>query len=188
MLEHCLNVGDSLFPISCLVFVVLPVLSDSITSSCLVGEMNQGLALTSYFLGFRNLSPSKSGTKSSFTKQENLTWAFPTLLVLKDPRASCWGQMAGGNRHAWARGGVQGSRTVLPLQYERTQTVLSELKAKYELAEQQNQSLTEELKQCKENLKLLQEKGNNVSLYKICGEVRLWRGQFCWLREYESVK
>ncbi|NXW83397.1 SLMAP protein, partial [Alopecoenas beccarii] len=46
-------------------------------------------------------------------------------------------------------------------EYERTQTVLSELKAKYELAEQQNQSLTEELKQCKENLKLLQEKGNN---------------------------
>ncbi|XP_064012810.1 sarcolemmal membrane-associated protein isoform X5 [Pogoniulus pusillus] len=46
-------------------------------------------------------------------------------------------------------------------EYERTQTVLSELKAKYEMAEQQNQSLTEELKQCQENLKLLQEKGNN---------------------------
>ncbi|XP_075618165.1 sarcolemmal membrane-associated protein isoform X17 [Balearica regulorum gibbericeps] len=46
-------------------------------------------------------------------------------------------------------------------EYERTQTVLSELKAKYEMAEQKNQSLTEELKQCKENLKLLQEKGNN---------------------------
>ncbi|KAM6197669.1 sarcolemmal membrane-associated protein isoform 12-T12 [Sarcoramphus papa] len=46
-------------------------------------------------------------------------------------------------------------------EYERTQTVLSELKAKYEVAEQENQSLTEELKQCKENLKLLQEKGNN---------------------------
>ncbi|XP_017587965.1 sarcolemmal membrane-associated protein isoform X5 [Corvus cornix cornix] len=46
-------------------------------------------------------------------------------------------------------------------EYERTQTVLSELKAKFEVAEQQNQSLTEELKQCKENLKLLQEKGNN---------------------------
>ncbi|NXD63876.1 SLMAP protein, partial [Eolophus roseicapillus] len=52
-------------------------------------------------------------------------------------------------------------------EYERTQTVLSELKAKYEMAEQENQSLTEELRQCKENLKLLQEKGNNVSLYKI---------------------
>ncbi|XP_054018441.1 sarcolemmal membrane-associated protein isoform X17 [Dryobates pubescens] len=46
-------------------------------------------------------------------------------------------------------------------EYERTQTVLAELKAKYEMAEQQNQSLTEELKQCQENLKLLQEKGNN---------------------------
>uniref|UniRef100_A0A8C3RII9 Sarcolemmal membrane-associated protein n=1 Tax=Cyanoderma ruficeps TaxID=181631 RepID=A0A8C3RII9_9PASS len=49
-------------------------------------------------------------------------------------------------------------------EYERTQTVLSELKAKYEVAEQQNQSLAEELKQCKENLKLLQEKGNNPSI------------------------
>ncbi|NWX21091.1 SLMAP protein, partial [Aegotheles bennettii] len=46
-------------------------------------------------------------------------------------------------------------------EYERTQTVLSELKAKYEMAEKENQTLTEELKQCKENLKLLQEKGNN---------------------------
>ncbi|XP_054071704.1 sarcolemmal membrane-associated protein isoform X30 [Rissa tridactyla] len=46
-------------------------------------------------------------------------------------------------------------------EYERTQTLLSELKAKYEVAEQENQSLAEELKQCKENLKLLQEKGNN---------------------------
>ncbi|XP_026713685.1 sarcolemmal membrane-associated protein isoform X3 [Athene cunicularia] len=49
-------------------------------------------------------------------------------------------------------------------EYERTQTVLSELKAKYEIAEQENQSLAEELKQCKENLKLLQEKGNNPSI------------------------
>ncbi|XP_075288509.1 sarcolemmal membrane-associated protein isoform X6 [Opisthocomus hoazin] len=49
-------------------------------------------------------------------------------------------------------------------EYERTQTVLSELKEKYEMAEQENQSLTEELKQCKENLKLLQEKGNNPSI------------------------
>ncbi|KAM6300783.1 sarcolemmal membrane-associated protein isoform 8-T8 [Aegotheles albertisi] len=46
-------------------------------------------------------------------------------------------------------------------EYERTQTVLSELKAKYEMAEKENQTLTEELKQCKENLKLLKEKGNN---------------------------
>jgi len=41
------------------------------------------------------------------------------------------------------------------------------------MAEQEKQSITEELKQCKENLKLLQEKGNNVSLYKIFGEVWL---------------
>ncbi|XP_071406920.1 sarcolemmal membrane-associated protein isoform X18 [Pithys albifrons albifrons] len=46
-------------------------------------------------------------------------------------------------------------------EYERSQSVLSELKAKYEVAEQEKQSLTEELKQCKENLRLLQEKGNN---------------------------
>ncbi|XP_062441530.1 sarcolemmal membrane-associated protein isoform X14 [Rhea pennata] len=46
-------------------------------------------------------------------------------------------------------------------EYERTQTVLSELKAKFEMAEQEKQSITDELKQCKENLKLLQEKGNN---------------------------
>ncbi|XP_032050101.1 sarcolemmal membrane-associated protein isoform X15 [Aythya fuligula] len=49
-------------------------------------------------------------------------------------------------------------------EYERTQTALSELKAKYEMAEQEKQSITEELKQCKENLKLLQEKGNNPSI------------------------
>ncbi|XP_015730376.1 sarcolemmal membrane-associated protein isoform X2 [Coturnix japonica] len=49
-------------------------------------------------------------------------------------------------------------------EYERTQTVLSELKAKYEMAEQEKQSIAEELKQCKENLKLLQEKGNNPSI------------------------
>ncbi|XP_057273568.1 sarcolemmal membrane-associated protein isoform X4 [Pezoporus wallicus] len=51
-------------------------------------------------------------------------------------------------------------------EYERTQTVLSELKAKYEMAEQENQSLSEELRQCKENLKLLQEKGNNNCSWK----------------------
>ncbi|XP_050568615.1 sarcolemmal membrane-associated protein isoform X27 [Cygnus atratus] len=49
-------------------------------------------------------------------------------------------------------------------EYERTQAALSELKAKYEVAEQEKQSITEELKQCKENLKLLQEKGNNPSI------------------------
>ncbi|XP_025071370.1 sarcolemmal membrane-associated protein isoform X10 [Alligator sinensis] len=46
-------------------------------------------------------------------------------------------------------------------EYEKTQAVLSELKLKLEMTEQEKQSITDELKQCKENLKLLQEKGNN---------------------------
>ncbi|XP_032988816.1 sarcolemmal membrane-associated protein isoform X38 [Rhinolophus ferrumequinum] len=46
-------------------------------------------------------------------------------------------------------------------EYERTQTVLSELKLKFEMTEQEKQSITDELKQCKDNLKLLREKGNN---------------------------
>ncbi|XP_063147818.1 sarcolemmal membrane-associated protein isoform X13 [Candoia aspera] len=46
-------------------------------------------------------------------------------------------------------------------EYEKTQTMLSELKLKFEITEQEKQSVTDELKQCKENLKLLQEKGNN---------------------------
>ncbi|XP_058144242.1 sarcolemmal membrane-associated protein isoform X13 [Dasypus novemcinctus] len=46
-------------------------------------------------------------------------------------------------------------------EYEKTQTVLSELKLKFEMTEQEKQSITDELKQCKDNLKQLQEKGNN---------------------------
>ncbi|XP_021528071.1 sarcolemmal membrane-associated protein isoform X6 [Aotus nancymaae] len=46
-------------------------------------------------------------------------------------------------------------------EYEKTQTVLSELKLKFEKTEQEKQSITDELKQCKNNLKLLREKGNN---------------------------
>ncbi|XP_015987038.1 sarcolemmal membrane-associated protein isoform X7 [Rousettus aegyptiacus] len=46
-------------------------------------------------------------------------------------------------------------------EYEKTQTVLSELKLKFEMTEQEKQSITDELKQCKDNLKLLREKGNN---------------------------
>ncbi|KAM9186289.1 sarcolemmal membrane-associated protein isoform 2-T2 [Dugong dugon] len=49
-------------------------------------------------------------------------------------------------------------------EYEKTQTVLSELKLKYEMTEQEKQSITDELKQCKDNLKLLREKGNNPSI------------------------
>uniref|UniRef100_A0A8D2L188 Sarcolemmal membrane-associated protein n=1 Tax=Varanus komodoensis TaxID=61221 RepID=A0A8D2L188_VARKO len=46
-------------------------------------------------------------------------------------------------------------------EYEKTQTILSDLKLKFEITEQEKQSITDELKQCKENLKLLQEKGNH---------------------------
>ncbi|XP_074169267.1 sarcolemmal membrane-associated protein isoform X32 [Rhinolophus sinicus] len=49
-------------------------------------------------------------------------------------------------------------------EYEKTQTVLSELKLKFEMTEQEKQSITDELKQCKDNLQLLQEKGNNPSI------------------------
>ena len=35
------------------------------------------------------------------------------------------------------------------------------------MTEQEKQSITDELKQCKDNLKLLREKGNNVSLCKL---------------------
>ncbi|XP_032657263.1 sarcolemmal membrane-associated protein isoform X13 [Chelonoidis abingdonii] len=49
-------------------------------------------------------------------------------------------------------------------EYEKTQTVLSELKLKFAMTEQEKQSLTDELKQCKDNLKLLQEKENNPSI------------------------
>ncbi|XP_029456808.1 sarcolemmal membrane-associated protein isoform X14 [Rhinatrema bivittatum] len=45
-------------------------------------------------------------------------------------------------------------------EYEHTQNLLSELKVKFEMTEQEKQSITEELKQYKDNLKLLQEKGN----------------------------
>ncbi|KAE8612671.1 hypothetical protein XENTR_v10012942 [Xenopus tropicalis] len=47
--------------------------------------------------------------------------------------------------------------------FDNTQMKLSELRETVEKAEQEKQSVVEELKQCKENLKLLQEKGTNVS-------------------------
>lgn len=46
-------------------------------------------------------------------------------------------------------------------EYADTQIKLSELKVTFEKTEQEKQSMVDELKQCKENLKLLQEKGNN---------------------------
>ncbi|XP_037064672.1 sarcolemmal membrane-associated protein isoform X19 [Peromyscus leucopus] len=49
-------------------------------------------------------------------------------------------------------------------EYEKTQTVLSELKLKFEVTEQEKQSITDELKQCKDTLKLLREKGANPTI------------------------
>ncbi|XP_070594541.1 sarcolemmal membrane-associated protein isoform X6 [Erythrolamprus reginae] len=49
-------------------------------------------------------------------------------------------------------------------EYEKTQTMLSELRLKFEITEQEKQSVMDELKQCKENLKLLQEKGKTPSI------------------------
>ncbi|KAM3914888.1 sarcolemmal membrane-associated protein isoform 3-T3 [Leptodactylus fuscus] len=46
-------------------------------------------------------------------------------------------------------------------EYDNTQAKLSELKMTFEKTEQEKQIIADELKQCKENLKLLQEKGNN---------------------------
>ncbi|KAG8432008.1 hypothetical protein GDO86_020331, partial [Hymenochirus boettgeri] len=48
--------------------------------------------------------------------------------------------------------------------FENSQTKLSDLKRTFENTEQEKRTVTEELKQCKENLKMLQEKGNNVSV------------------------
>ncbi|XP_059129994.1 sarcolemmal membrane-associated protein isoform X21 [Peromyscus eremicus] len=49
-------------------------------------------------------------------------------------------------------------------EYEKTQTVLSELKLKFEVTEQEKQSITEELQQCKDTLKLLRERGANPTI------------------------
>ncbi|XP_048404125.1 sarcolemma associated protein a isoform X3 [Stegostoma tigrinum] len=48
-------------------------------------------------------------------------------------------------------------------QYEANQTMYLELKEKLDKTQQENESITEELENCKENLKLLQQKGNNPS-------------------------
>ncbi|XP_062924113.1 sarcolemma associated protein a isoform X19 [Mobula hypostoma] len=51
-------------------------------------------------------------------------------------------------------------------QYETNQTLYMELKEKLERAQKENESMTEELESYKENLKLLQQKGNNGRLFK----------------------
>ncbi|XP_069062576.1 sarcolemmal membrane-associated protein isoform X2 [Pleurodeles waltl] len=48
--------------------------------------------------------------------------------------------------------------------FENTQTLLCELKVKFEVTERDKQLVKEELQQCQENLKLLQEKGGNPSI------------------------
>ncbi|XP_060691600.1 sarcolemma associated protein a isoform X9 [Hemiscyllium ocellatum] len=51
-------------------------------------------------------------------------------------------------------------------QYEANQTMYLELKEKLDKTQRENESITEELENCKENLKLLQQKGNNGGLFK----------------------
>ncbi|KAM9097535.1 sarcolemmal membrane-associated protein isoform 5-T5 [Sarcophilus harrisii] len=51
-------------------------------------------------------------------------------------------------------------------EYERTQSQLSELEVKFERTEQEKQSITNELRQCQDTLKQLQEKGNNPSIFQ----------------------
>ncbi|XP_072328523.1 sarcolemma associated protein a isoform X2 [Scyliorhinus torazame] len=48
-------------------------------------------------------------------------------------------------------------------QYEADQTMYLELKEKLDKTQKENESVTDELENCKENLKLLQQKGNNPS-------------------------
>uniref|UniRef100_A0A8C7LWK7 Sarcolemmal membrane-associated protein n=1 Tax=Oncorhynchus mykiss TaxID=8022 RepID=A0A8C7LWK7_ONCMY len=51
----------------------------------------------------------------------------------------------------------------LQREYEDTQTLLSDLRQRYDRTEQEKRSINEELEQCRFNLKLLQDKGKNVS-------------------------
>ncbi|XP_045561677.1 sarcolemma associated protein a isoform X17 [Salmo salar] len=50
----------------------------------------------------------------------------------------------------------------LQKEYEDTQTLLCDLRQRYERTEQEKRSINEELEQCKFNLKLLQDKGKNI--------------------------
>eukprot|EP00063_Salmo_salar_P049054 XP_014023889.1 PREDICTED: sarcolemmal membrane-associated protein isoform X6 [Salmo salar] len=52
----------------------------------------------------------------------------------------------------------------LQKEYEDTQTLLCDLRQRYERTEQEKRSINEELEQCKFNLKLLQDKGKNPSI------------------------
>uniref|UniRef100_A0A8C9QXE3 Sarcolemmal membrane-associated protein n=1 Tax=Scleropages formosus TaxID=113540 RepID=A0A8C9QXE3_SCLFO len=59
---------------------------------------------------------------------------------------------------------ADGRTRSLQKEYEDTQSQLSDLKVKYERTEQEKRSIHQELEQCRVNLKLLQEKGSNVSV------------------------
>ncbi|XP_036840207.1 sarcolemma associated protein a isoform X5 [Oncorhynchus mykiss] len=50
----------------------------------------------------------------------------------------------------------------LQREYEDTQTLLSDLRQRYDRTEQEKRSINEELEQCRFNLKLLQDKGKNI--------------------------
>ncbi|XP_050978315.1 sarcolemma associated protein a isoform X2 [Labeo rohita] len=52
----------------------------------------------------------------------------------------------------------------LQKEYDDTQSLLSDLRQRYEQTEQEKCSINDELEQCKVNLKLLQEKGSNPSI------------------------
>ncbi|XP_051531665.1 sarcolemmal membrane-associated protein-like isoform X2 [Myxocyprinus asiaticus] len=52
----------------------------------------------------------------------------------------------------------------LQKEYDDTQNLLSDLRQRYEQTEQEKRSISDELEQCKVNLKLLQEKGSNPSI------------------------
>lgn len=51
------------------------------------------------------------------------------------------------------------------LQYEDTQSQLSDLRQRYERTEQEKLNIHQELEQCKSNLKLLQDKSSSVSAH-----------------------
>ena len=53
------------------------------------------------------------------------------------------------------------------MQNEDCKTELSDLKGKYEKAEQEKQSITDELQACHAEMKLLQEKGSKVRAVKV---------------------
>uniref|UniRef100_A0A8C1VSG6 Sarcolemmal membrane-associated protein n=1 Tax=Cyprinus carpio TaxID=7962 RepID=A0A8C1VSG6_CYPCA len=66
----------------------------------------------------------------------------------------------------------------LQKEYNDTQNLLSDLRQQYEQTEQEKRSINDELEQCKVNLKLLQEKGSNVSLTILLHcFARLWKTQ-----------